>query len=112
MLLRRPGGPVELDDSPVMPLTIAVMDGQDLLKTCVAPVGRQGGSRSQRTLRSAEARDRLDAARRAFHDYHAQCFWYLRPDLKVTLGDVPEIVRGLRRNGGRKGFLLAARLCR
>ena len=104
--------PVELDVSPVVPLTIAVMDAQDPLKTCVAPVGRQGGSRSQRTLPSAQARDRVDAARRAFRDYHAQCFWYLRPDLNVTLGDVPEIVRGLRRNGGRKGFLLAARLCR
>ena len=61
---------------------------------------------------STEARDRVRAARRAFRDYHAQCLWYLRPDMSVTLGDVPEIARGLRRNGGREGFLLAARLCR
>ena len=55
---------------------------------------------------------RVREARRAFRAFHAQCFWYLRPDLQVSLDDVPEIVRGLRRNGGRKGFLVAARLCR
>lgn len=55
---------------------------------------------------------RVREARRAFRDFYAQCFWYLHPDMQVTLRDVPEIVRGLRRNGGRKGFLVAARLCR
>ena len=96
-----------------MPPTIAVMDAHHSPKARSAPGGRHGGS-SRRTLPSAEPRDsvRLREARRAFRDYHAQCFWYLRPDMKVTLGDVPEIVRGLRRHGGRKGFLLAARLCR
>ena len=89
-----------------------MMDAQEPLKGCLAPIGRQGDSRSEGTLPAAEARDRVRVARRAFRDYHAQCFWYLRPDMQVTLGDVPEIVRGLRRNGGRKGFLLAARLCR
>ena len=89
------------------------MDAQDPLNAC-APIGVQGSSRSHATLPSAAARDRVRVreARRAFRDYHAQCFWYLRPDMQVTPGDVPEIVRGLRRNGGRKGFLLAARLCR
>ena len=88
------------------------MDAQARLKACLGPIGRQGDSRSHRPPRAAEARDRVRMARRAFRVYHAQCFWYLRPDMQVTLGDVPEIVRGLRRNGGRKGFLLAARLCR
>jgi hypothetical protein len=55
---------------------------------------------------------RVREARRAFIKFHARCFWYLRKDMKVTLRDVPEIVRGLRKNGGRKGFLLAAKLCR
>jgi len=90
------------------------MDAQDSLKACVAPVRHDRGTKACRALPSAEAGDRarLRAARRAFRDYHAQCFWYLRPDMHVALGDVPEIVRGLRRHGGRKGFLLAARLCR
>ena len=97
-----------------MPLTIAVMDLQDPLKSRSAPIGRRGGAGSRRTPPPAEVRDaaRLREARRAFRDYHAQCFWYLRPDMPVAPGDVPEIVRGLRRHGGRKGFLLAARLCR
>jgi len=55
---------------------------------------------------------RVREARRAFRTFHVQCFWYMREDMDVTLADVPEIVRGLRQNGGRRGFLLAAKLCR
>ena len=75
---------------------------------------QQKEANSRRVLSSADARDmvRVREARRAFREFHAQCFWYLRPDLPVSLDDIPEIVRGLRRNGGRKGFLVAARLCR
>ena len=75
-------------------------------------IGRKGGVRSRRALSSADARNmvRVREARRAFRDFHAQCFWYLRGDMAVTLDDLPEIIRGLRRNGGRKGFLVAARL--
>ena len=32
---------------------------------------------------------RVREARRAFREFHAQCFWYLRPDLQVSLDDVP-----------------------
>lgn len=90
------------------------MDAQEAPKARLVPVGRRGGPGSRRTLPSAKPRDRarVREARQAFRDYHAQCFWYLRPDMQVTVDDIPEIVRGLRRNGGRKGFLLAARLCR
>ena len=56
--------------------------------------------------------DRLRAARAAFREFHAQCFWYLRADLEITLAEVPMIADGLRKNGGRAGFLLAAELCR
>ncbi|HJP30463.1 MAG: hypothetical protein QF689_08610 [Candidatus Latescibacteria bacterium] len=55
---------------------------------------------------------RVREARRAFREFHAQCFWYMRPDMKIALADVPEVVRGLRQHGGRRGFILAARLCR
>lgn len=56
--------------------------------------------------------DRLQAARTAFREFHAQCFWYLRADLEITLADVPMVADGLRKNGGRAGFLIAAELCR
>ena len=55
---------------------------------------------------------RVQAAREAFRQFHAQCFWYLRADLEITSAEVPMIADGLRRNGGRAGFLLAAKLCR
>ena len=53
---------------------------------------------------------RIREARRALREFHAQCFWYLRRDMTVTLDDLPEIIRGLRRNGGRRGLVVAARL--
>ncbi|AKJ63747.1 hypothetical protein L21SP4_00467 [Kiritimatiella glycovorans] len=54
---------------------------------------------------------RVREAQKAFHRYYARCFWYMRDDLRVTLSDVPEIVRGLRQYGGREGYLLAEKLC-
>ena len=53
---------------------------------------------------------RIREARRALREFHAQCFWYWRRDMAVTLDDLPEIIRGLRQNGGRRGLLVAARL--
>lgn len=89
------------------------MENQEVSRY-LAEIGRKGGKKSRRRLSSADARDmvRVREARRAFRKFHAQCFWYLRSDLDVSLDDIPEIVRGLRQNGGREGFLLAAKLCR
>ena len=61
---------------------------------------------------AAKDKARVQAAREAFRKFHAQCFWYLRPDLEITPAEVPMVAEGLRRNGGRVGFLLAAKLCR
>jgi len=80
----------------------------------LSEIGRKGGRKSRRELSSSDARNmvRVREARRAFRKFHARCFWYLREDLEVSLDDIPEIVRGLRQNGGREGFFLAAKLCR
>jgi hypothetical protein len=51
-------------------------------------------------------------AQQAFAEFYAQCFWYMRKDLKVGPSDIPEIIRGLRHYGGRRGLQLAGRLCR
>jgi hypothetical protein len=91
------------------------METKDLsIKAYLSRIGRKGGATSRRRLSPEDARNmvRVREARRAFRDFHAQCFWYLRPDLKVTLEDLPEIVRGLRHHGGRQGFLRAGKLCR
>lgn len=82
-----------------MPATSQTRVGVEI-RRCVPPLG-------------AQAEDyRLQAARAAFRQFHAQCFWYLRADLEITLTEVPMIADGLRKNGGRAGFLLAAELCR
>jgi hypothetical protein len=65
--------------------------------------------RADDTLSLAE---KLELARTAVRDFHAQCFWYMREDMEIKPSDLAEIVRGLRQNGGRRGFLLAAKLCR
>lgn len=79
----------------------------------LARIGREGGRKSRRVLSAKDARDmvRVREARRAFRTFHAQCFWHMRKDMLVTRGDIPEIIRGLRKNGGRRGFLVAAKLC-
>lgn len=80
----------------------------------LSEIGRKGGAKSRRHLSPEDARNmvRVREARRAYREFHAQCFWFLRKDMEVTLEDVPEITRGLRQNGGRQGFLRAAKLCR
>lgn len=90
------------------------METPDLVRDYFSQIGRKGGEKSRRVLSSETARDmvRLREAQRAFRRFHSRCFWYLRADLKVSQADVPEIIRGLRKNGGREGFLLAAKLCR
>ncbi len=79
----------------------------------LAEIGRRGGRKSRRQLSTEDARDmvRVREAKKAFRAFHARCFWFMPEDMDVTLEDIPEIVRGLRLNGGRQGFLLAAKLC-
>jgi len=84
------------------------------IREYLAEIGRKGGRNSRRHLSTDDARNmvRVREARRAFREFHAQCFWYLRKDMQINTEDIPEIVHGLRQNGGRRGFLLAAKLCR
>ena len=55
----------------------------------LARIGRKGGVKSRRSLSSEEARAmvRVREARRAFRKFHAQCFWYMREDIDLTLAD-------------------------
>jgi len=79
-----------------------------------AEIGRKGGATSRRTLSSETARDmvRVREARRAFRKYHAECFWYMPRDMDISKDDVPAIAKGLRQNGGRRGYMIAESLCR
>lgn len=51
--------------------------------------------------------ERLDLARDLYGRFHARCFWQSPRDLEVTEDHIPFIIKGLRKYGGRDGFLLA-----
>lgn len=54
--------------------------------------------------------ERLELANRLFREYHTRCFWHRPPDLVITEDLLPLVVRGLRKHGGRAGFILAGKL--
>ena len=56
--------------------------------------------------------DKLALAQAAFREFHARCFWFMRPDAEIVAEEVPYICERLRADGGRRGFQLAADLCR
>lgn len=56
--------------------------------------------------------DKLALAQQAFREFHARCFWFMRPDAEIVAEEVPYICERLRADGGRRGFHLAAELCR
>jgi hypothetical protein len=55
--------------------------------------------------------DKLALAQRAFEQFHARCFWFMRKDAQITQQEIPYICERLRADGGRPGFLLAAQIC-
>jgi hypothetical protein len=54
--------------------------------------------------------ERLELANRLYREYHAQCFWHCPRDLDITDDLIPMVVAGLRKHGGRQGFILSAQL--
>ena len=54
--------------------------------------------------------ERLELANRLFREYHTRCFWHCPRDLVVTEDLLPLVVNGLRKHGGRRGFISAAKL--
>jgi hypothetical protein len=86
---------------------------EDNIRDYLATIGRRGGRKSRRSLTPEQAREmvRIREARRAFHKFHIQCFWYMAPTIEITSADLPDIARGLRTYGGHEGYRLAARIC-
>jgi hypothetical protein len=56
--------------------------------------------------------ERLALAQKAFQEFHALCFWFMRPDAEIVAEEVPYICERLRADGGRRGFQVAAEICR
>ena len=86
----------------------------DSISNYLAEIGRRGGKKSRRTLDAETARDmvRVREARRAYHRFHASCFWSYRSDLTIGLPDVDWVADTLMRNGNREGWRIGRSLCR
>ena len=57
-----------------------------------------------------DTHQRIELAQTLYREYRAVCFWHCKPDLVITEELIPFVVKGLRENGGRKGFLAASAL--
>jgi hypothetical protein len=62
-------------------------------------------------IERASRERRVEIARQAFQEFYARCFWSYRRDLQITEGEIPFIIRELRRNGGHPGYKVVAELC-
>jgi hypothetical protein len=55
--------------------------------------------------------ERRKLAQELFERYYTQCFWHMKKDLVITDDTIPLIVEGLRKFGGRHGYIEAEKLC-
>lgn len=67
---------------------------------------------TEKAAPEAIAPEKLALAQRAFQEFHARCFWFMRADATILAEDVPYICERLRADGGRRGFQIAAEICR
>ncbi|MCB0335762.1 MAG: hypothetical protein KDD62_05630 [Bdellovibrionales bacterium] len=83
------------------------------IKNYLAEIGRRGGIRRRRTLSTEESKGmlRVREARRAFKKFYSMCFWSFDPELVITQNEVAWVAEQLRKNGNRKAWELAAKLC-
>jgi len=49
-------------------------------------------------------------AQELFHRYYARCFWHYDSNLEITPNNIDLVINGLKKHGGREGFLLAEEL--
>ncbi len=54
--------------------------------------------------------ERLELANRLYREFHTRCFWHCPRDLVITEELLPLVIDGLRKHGGRRGFILSGRL--
>ena len=58
------------------------------------------------------AAEKLTGSQQAFWEFHARCFWFMRRDAEIVAEEIPYLCERLRADGGRRGFQIAAELCR
>lgn len=50
-------------------------------------------------------------AQELFRQFYASCFWHYDAALEITSENISLVIEGLRKHGGRKGFMAAEDLC-
>lgn len=54
--------------------------------------------------------ERVALAQQLYDEFRVQCFWYSPRDLVITEELIPFVWKGLRANGGHRGFILSGKL--
>lgn len=53
----------------------------------------------------------LGRAQEIYKQMHARCFWHYHPNLIIDEENFLLVIDGLRKYGGKEGFILAEELC-
>ncbi len=54
--------------------------------------------------------ERVELANQLFREFRTRCFWHSPRDLVITEELIPFVMKGLRKHGGRRGFILAGKI--
>ena len=86
----------------------------EITRSYLSQLGRLGGRQSRRRLTPEQARAMVAVreARRAYKQFHTQCFWSFDPHYVITQKDVVWVAQRLQEFGGQQGWVLGAKLCR
>lgn len=89
------------------------MATDNTIKLYLREIGRKGGLKSRRQLSRKESHRmlRIREARRAFKNFHSQCFWSYKPNYKIEEKDIEWVRLELMKNGGRKAYEIGVKLC-
>lgn len=57
-----------------------------------------------------EKHSRLELAKQLYSEFHSMCFWHCPKDLEITEQRIQFVADGLKKHGGRRGFILSGKL--
>lgn len=52
----------------------------------------------------------IELANKLYQEYRIRCFWHSPSNLIITEELIPFVINGLKKYGGRKGFILGGEL--
>jgi len=83
------------------------------IKNYLSKIGQKGGKKSRRKLSTEQSLNMIKVreARRAYKEFYDSCFWSFKKDLVIKSSDVRWVAEQLKKNGNRKAWLKAKKLC-